>query len=306
MYLEEFRGKMRQDYEDDLFDAGRLMDSQDLLDESSHPSSVRQNIDTLRPGYPWVQHFLREHPGYRFVEYASLPVAAPFPELNEARVSLISTAGVYVEDQKPFSTSPGEVEPEYLLQKFREMGDASFRCISVPVESSRLRVSYPYLDTSGAEEDINTVFPITRLAELEEENYIGSMAQVHLSFMGYLPNPAELNSVAESAVNLLVEDAVNLVLLTPADVLSHQTMAILQREVESAGIATISIALCRDLVESIGVPRAVHYRFPFGYTFGDPNDATMQLRILKEALRLGREIEEVGVIVDLPYEWMEL
>jgi D-proline reductase (dithiol) PrdB len=219
---------------------------------------------------------------------------------------LISAAGVYSEDQKPFSVSPGEVEPEYLLQRFREMGDASFRLISVSVEPASLRIAYPYLDTSGAEEDINTVFPITRLQELEEENYIGSIAQVHLSFMGYLPDPAELASVTESAINLLAEDDVNLVVLTPADVLSHQTMAILQRGVESAGIATISVALCRDLVESIGVPRAVHYRFPFGYTFGDPNDETTQLRILKETLRLSTEIEEVGAIVDLPYEWIEL
>lgn len=298
---------MRRDYEDDDFDVGVNMDADSFMEQVSYPSGARQSADTLRPGYPWLQHFLREHPGYQFIEYTSPPDTVKVPDLTEARIALISTAGVYPEDQKAFNVTPGEVEPEYLLQGFREMGDASFRLISLPVEPSRLRVAYPYLDTSGAEEDINSVFPITRLQELEEESYIGSIAQVHLSFMGYLPNPAEMMSTTvESAVRLLAEDDVNLVLLTPADVLSHQTMAILQRGVESAGIATISVALCRDLIESIGVPRAVHYRFPFGWTFGDPNDETMQLRILKETLRTGAEIEEVGAVVDLPYEWVEL
>jgi hypothetical protein len=132
------------------------------------------------------------------------------------------------------------------------------------------------------------------------------MAQAHLSFMGFIPNPVDLELEIGRAVKLLQEDKVNLAVLTPADVLSHQTMAIIQRVVEAEGIATISVALCRDVVESIGVPRAVHYRFPFGYSFGDPNDEATQLRILKETLRCSSEIKDVGAIVDLPYEWVEL
>jgi D-proline reductase (dithiol) PrdB len=292
---------MRRDYDDDDYEAGGIME-----DFPSRGSGTQQNTDTLRFGYPWVQHFLREHPGYEFVDYSSVPEAVQVPDLSEARVALISMAGIYTEAQKAFSISPGEVEPEYLAQRFREMGDSSLRVISNSAEPSTLRIAYPYLDVSGADEDINTVFPITRLQELEEESFIESIADTHLSFMGYLPNPVGMEELTESAVNLFSEDDVNLVLLTPADVLSHQTMAILQRGVESAGIATISVALCRDLIASIGVPRAVHYRFPFGYTFGGANDETMQLRILKETLSSGQEIDEAGTIVDLPYEWMDL
>jgi len=297
---------MRRDYEDEVFDTGFDLNADEYLEQASQDPASVQNVDTLRPGYPWIQHFLREHPGYEFVEYSSPPAMVQVPDLMEARVALISTTGVHVEDQKPFNISPGEVDPEYLNQRFREMGDITFRVISAPVESSRLRIAYPYLDTAGAEEDINTVFPIDRLMELEEENYIASIAGVHLSFMGYLPDPTKLKATAESAVQLLLQDDVNLALLIPADILSHQTMAILQRDAEDAGIATISVALCRDVVERIGVPRAVHYRFPFGYTFGDPNDAATQLRILKETLRSGSEIRECGAIVDLPYEWIKL
>jgi len=297
---------MRRDFEDDSLDMGRFADEGDYLERPSHGAGPHQNIDTLRANYSWVEHFEREHSGYEFIEYPSLPEFVQAPDLNDARVALISTCGVYGEDQRSFKISPGEVEPDYLRQGFREMGDDSFRTIGVSVEPLTLRVGYPYLDTAGARKDINTVFPITRLLELEEEDFIGSVAQVHLSFMGYIPNPAGLAATIDSAVDLLAEDNVNLVLLTPGDVLSHQTMAIIQRAVEAAGISTISVALCRDVVAAVGVPRAVHYRFPFGYTFGDPNDETMQLRILKETLRASAEIEEVGAIVELPYQWLEL
>lgn len=292
---------MRRDYDEDDFDAVGFLEE---LPE--HNRGIQQSSDTLRSGYSWVQHFLREHPGYEFVEYSPLPDAVEVPDLSEARVALITMAGVYTEDQKAFSILPGEVEPEYLVQGFREMGDSSLREISNSLEPSSLRIAYPYIDMSGAEEDINTIFPITRLQALEEESFVESISDVHLSFMGYLPRPLEVDASIESAINLLSENDVNLVLLTPADILSHQTMALLQRRVEAAGIATISVALCRDVVENIGVPRAVHYRFPFGYTFGGANDEAMQLRILKETLRSGQEIDQAGMIVDLPYEWMEL
>jgi D-proline reductase (dithiol) PrdB len=292
---------MRRDYDEDDFDPSGFME-----ELPSRGSGIQQSYDTLRPGYSWVQHFLREHPGYEFVEYSLLPDAVEVPDLSEARVALVSMAGIHTEDQKAFSVTPGEVEPEYLVQGFREMGDSSLREISNSLPPSSLRISYPYLDITGAGEDINTIFPITRLQALEEESFIESISDVHLSFMGYLPNPAALERSTESAVNLLSENDVNLVLFAPADILSHQTMAVLQRGLEAAGIATISVALCRDVVESIGVPRAVHYRFPFGYTFGGANDETMQLRILKETLRSGQEIDQAGMIVDLPYEWMDL
>ena len=296
---------MRRDFDDGSFDDDLLMDGDSYLDHSGTAAGPGPGRDTLRAGYSWLQHFQREHPGYEFVQPGELPDLVPVEDLLEATVALVGMAGVYEESQRAFSVLPGQVEPEYLRLKFREMGDSSVRVISARCEPRSLRVAYPYLNTAAADEDINSIFPIKRLAELEEENYIGAVSGRHLSFMGYLPNPEILGDEIGEGIEVLREEGVSLALLTPADVLSHQTMAIVQREIEAAGIATVSVALCRDVVEQIGVPRAVHYRFPFGYTFGDPNDETMHLRILKETLRSCAECEEKGAIVDLPYEWME-
>ncbi|HLV00451.1 MAG TPA: glycine/sarcosine/betaine reductase selenoprotein B family protein [Acidobacteriota bacterium] len=295
---------MRGEYEEKAPDSRRLLEEEEFLRDSSETRLLQQSMETLRQGFNWIAHFQRQHPGYEFLQFEDIPMAEA-PELSEARVALVSTAGVYVEGQKPFSISPGEVGDEWLQYRFKESGDPTFRIIPSDVDPESLRLAHPYLDISGAEEDINIVFPLTRLRELEEENFIGGLAAFHISFMGYLPDPYEVEPEAEEAVQRLLDDGVDLVVMTPGEVLSHQTMGLVQRIIEDAGIATISITLCRDITERIGVPRAAHYRFPFGFTLGETNEEAVQLRILKDLLRSVREIEEPGVIVDLPYEWVD-
>lgn len=267
--------------------------------------ALQQSVETLREGFSWIAHFQRLHPGYEFLSFDDIPLAEPVSNLSDARLALICLAGVYCEGQKPFSLSPGEVQSQFVSQKFREKGDVSFRLIDSSVETDELSVTFPYLDTRAAEEDMNIIFPVARLRELEEESFIGSVTSSHISLLGYVPDPRDLADSAEKIIKVLKDDGVNTVLLAPGEELSHHSMAYLQRAVEESGIATLSVVLCRDIVEHIGVPRAVHYRFPFGYTFGGPNEDALQLRILKDALRSLLQIHQPGTILDLPYEWVD-
>ncbi|MBI4445201.1 MAG: hypothetical protein HY645_04765 [Acidobacteria bacterium] len=278
--------------------------AQENLEQESL-ATRRQGIETLRLHYNWVAHFLNEHPGYRFFEAGEIPWTEFEGTLAESKVALVTTAGIYHKTQKPFSVSPGEVTTELMRWKFREKGDPSYRVISSSADINDLRIAHSYLDTSGAEEDINVVFPLRRLFELEEENFIASVAARHFSLSGYLPRPADVLPSCEQIVSQLRADHTDLAVLTPGEVLSHQTMAFVQNHLERNGIPTVSIALCGDLIGGIGVPRAVHYRFPFGFTLGDVSDEAMQLRILKDALRAIEEIREPGTVVDLPYQWGE-
>jgi D-proline reductase (dithiol) PrdB len=262
-------------------------------------------LNTLREDYSWTNHFQKEHPGYEFLRGDAIPWVAFEGSLLDAKVALVSTAGVYVRGQKPFSVIPGEVTVELMRYKFREKGDPSYRVIPASVDLEELKVAHSYLDERAAHEDINVVFPLGRLRELEEENFIGSVASHHISFMGYLPYPQDVQPFLKEAIGYLKKDDVNLVLLTPGEVLSHQTMGVVQQAFEEEGIATVSIALCRGVVEQVGVPRAVHYRFPFGFTLGDVNDQVTQLRIVKDTLRIVEEVEKPGTIVELAYQWVE-
>ena len=293
---------MNKEFEGKSADSKRQPEAD--LGESPVNRPLQQSAETLQLNYNWIGQFQSQHPDYSFLKNEEIPWTDLKVDLFEARVALVTTVGVHVKDQKPFSISPEEVPPELSQFNFREKGDPSIRLIPASVDASELWIAHPYLDVSGVEEDVNVVFPLERLPELVEENLIGEIASQHISLMGYAPNPVDLEPSAMDAVEQLKEDKVDLVVLTPGEVLSHQSMVVIQRAIEAAGIATISIALCRDVVESVGTPRSVHYGFPFGFTLGETNDQAVQLRILKDTLRALEDIDQPGTIVDLPYEWV--
>ena len=76
---------------------------------------------------------------------------------------------------------------------------------------SHVSVNY---DRSGFIQDLNTVFPLNRLRELENARKIGSSASFHFSFMG-ATEPQALETSARSLSSMLKEDKVNAVFLTP-------------------------------------------------------------------------------------------
>jgi len=80
-------------------------------------------------------------------------------------------------------------------------------------------------------------------------------------------------------------------------------VGLLQREIEAAGISTVAMTVVREVMEGIKPPRAVHVRFPFGFTFGEPFATDQQLTIAEDALAAMENIQEPGTIVELPYRW---
>ena len=50
-------------------------------------------------------------------------------------------------------------------------------------------------------------------------------------------------------------------------------------------------------------PRTAFIDFPLGRQCGKPNDMSLQIRILKDALETLVKADAPGEIVDLPYEW---
>ncbi len=79
---------------------------------------------------------------------------------------------------------------------------------------------------------------------------------------------------------------------------------IVQREIEKAGIPTIIIAALPPVVRQSGTPRAVAPLVPMGANAGAPNDVEMQYNICRDALINLVEIDSVGKIIALPYEYM--
>jgi D-proline reductase (dithiol) PrdB len=124
---------------------------------------------------------------------------APAPPLTSARVAIISTAGLHRRADAKFAG-----------------GAADYRLIPAEIDSRDLVMSHLSVnfDRSGFQQDVNVVFPIDRLKELERAGEIGSLAAWHYSFMG-ATDPTRMEETGAQVGKLLREDGVTAALLVP-------------------------------------------------------------------------------------------
>jgi D-proline reductase (dithiol) PrdB len=127
-------------------------------------------------------------PDFDFTTVADVPFVRPSKPL--ARVALISTAGLHLDDQEPFD-------------RHTPAGDCSYRRIAADVDLARLRIGWDHEQTQPASQDLNCAFP---LALLREER---DLAPVHYSFSGAIPDPRPLlEQTAPAVARELHADAV--------------------------------------------------------------------------------------------------
>jgi D-proline reductase (dithiol) PrdB len=93
-------------------------------------------------------------------------------ELSRSTISIVTAGGVHLRDQEAFNIAD-------------ELGDLTFRIIPQDVDSSDLMVTHHHYDHTDADSDINVVFPIDVLRDLETEGFIGGIAKKHVGYMGY-------------------------------------------------------------------------------------------------------------------------
>lgn len=131
-------------------------------------------------------------------EYGPAPWAVA-PALKQARVAIISTAGIH---------RSGD-------DKFRG-GATDYRLIPGDLDYSELTMSHVSVnfDRSGFQQDVNVVFPLELLRTLEASGEIGSVAKWHYSFMG-ATDPTRLADTAPRVARLLKEDGVTAAILIP-------------------------------------------------------------------------------------------
>ena len=80
-------------------------------------------------------------------------------------------------------------------------------------------------------------------------------------------------------------------------------MGLIQREVEEAGIPTISIGNMADRMGHIKPPRAMLVKFPRGSMLGEPGNIQRQRRVILDALKALSAIKNPGTVQELPYRW---
>ncbi|MFN7927137.1 MAG: glycine/sarcosine/betaine reductase selenoprotein B family protein [Blastocatellia bacterium] len=93
-------------------------------------------------------------------------------ELSKATIAIVTAGGVHHRDQRGFNIAD-------------ELGDLTFRIIAGDAQTSELMVTHHHYDHTDADQDINVVFPLDILRELQTEGFIGSVAKQHVGYMGY-------------------------------------------------------------------------------------------------------------------------
>ena len=74
-------------------------------------------------------------------------------------------------------------------------------------------------------------------------------------------------------------------------------MGLIARELESAGIATVSLTSAWTITASAKPPRALYTDFPLGNTSGPPNRPDVQVEIVRQALAMVESTSTPGTIV---------
>lgn len=133
------------------------------------------------------------------------PWTSPTRPLREARVALVTSAGLHRRGDPPFVSN--HHEPDY-----------SYRRLPVDTPAADILQSHASagFDRSAIQRDLNVTYPIDRLRELRDRGVIGSLAESCYSFMGALRKVERLErETAPEVARLLKQDRVDVVLITP-------------------------------------------------------------------------------------------
>jgi D-proline reductase (dithiol) PrdB len=176
--------------------------------------SANQNLDPQRQVDPWrfAGNFLQKVLSAQIPDQPShdpIPWTALRKPVSQAKVALLSTAGLSMKGDAPFDME--------LERKRPTRGDPSWRALRANATSESIEANHLHIDTGYILRDLNVALPLDRLRECAEAGEIGSVADTHYSIMGYQGNDSselETKSAPEIAKSMQNEE-VDLALLAP-------------------------------------------------------------------------------------------
>lgn len=160
---------------------------------------------------------------YRFLDpitkriirhWTTLPPSEPIPwtplskPLAQSTIALVSSAALSLHTDPPFDPEIEHRDPWF--------ADPSYRILPATTRTGEVHVGHIHINPQFALADLNSVLPLTRLAELEHLGAIGRSAPSHYSFMGYTLRPEPLlRQSVPAIIDQLRREHVDAVLLVP-------------------------------------------------------------------------------------------
>jgi D-proline reductase (dithiol) PrdB len=249
---------------------------------------IIENIDEWRRSY---EDWKKDHAvsnddlpdSYPLVKNKRAPFSPARRALPMLNLALISSAGAYIEGTAAFDLGSSG-------------GDLSFREIPSQIESADLRFAARGYDATAVTSDNNCLLPLSRLFEFERNGIIGQLNPVFWSCCGYIPDAAGLtDEMLPRLVERVKRYEVQAALLIPASRLCHQSVSLIARALEQAGIPSMTLAVDKEVVTAVRPPRTAFYEGQLGAVAGLPNWPEHQRRVLDEALRLIEPMDQPGI-----------
>ena len=254
-------------------------------------SSADPPIDYIARTHAWYGAL--GYPPYRYAEHAEAPFAPLGRPLAEARVALLTTAAPY----RPELGDQGPGAAYNAAAKFYAVwsGDAA--------AEHDLRVSHVAVDQAHLSDDQNCWFPLPALRRAAAAGRIGEVAA---RFHGVPTNRSQRQTRevdAREVVARVREDGADTAVLVANCPVCHQSMTLVARALEAAGVATVVVGAAKDVVERAGAPRFLFSDVPLGNAAGLPRDVASQDLVLELALRLLEEAAAPRTTWQSPLRW---
>ena len=213
---------------------------------------------------------------YRYAHFSQVPFTPLRKPLAHSRVALLTTAAPY----RPDKGAQGAGAPYNAAAKF-------YRVYTLDSAIDHdLRVSHVAIDRAQISDDSGTWFPLPALRRAWAAGRIGEIAP---RVIGVPTNRSQRHTLEVDAPQVLAlcqADGVDAAVLVPNCPVCHQTMSLMARQLEAAGIATVILGAAKDIVEHVGVPRLMFSDVPLGNAAGLPHDVASQDLTLELGLRL--------------------
>jgi D-proline reductase (dithiol) PrdB len=165
-------------------------------------TSENSTANQMRPGLWDIVN--ERYPGSMIHNDDFVRTARLEKPLSECRLGFVSTSGVQLKGSLPFDV----VHP---------IGDYTYRRVPSTTQPEELEIHQIKYPTSGANQDVNVVYPIQRLQEIAAKGVVGELATNFYSFIGYNMDAQHLRAtLAEDLADAFEEEGADVVLAAPA------------------------------------------------------------------------------------------
>lgn len=233
------------------------------------------------------------YPAYRYAQFDEVPFARLGKPLAEARVALLTTAAPY----RPELGDQGAGAAYNAAAKFYEVysGDTAV--------DHDLRVSHVAVDQAHLSDDANCWFPLPALRRAAAAGRIGALAA---RFHGVPTNRSQRHTLEVDAPEVVArcrQDGAEAAILVANCPVCHQSMSLVARTLEAAGVPTVVMGAAKDIVELCGAPRFLFSDVPLGNAAGRPWDVASQDAALALALEVLETATGPRTTVTNPLKW---